>query len=153
MKYPKPWEIHYKTGETCLHHSQYEVVMSLWEDDFSDDNIEKIVCEGVEYTVDDMVNNVILTHLKTPQDIVWAFDVLQEKAKELGYPIALNAITSEPICLYYHDDITDRVLVDKALSNGTFKCPKCKEDLSPSDVRGYRYVCHNCDENFFECEV
>ena len=153
MKYPKPWEIHYKTGETCLHKSQYEVVMSLWEDDFSDDNIEKIVCEGVEYTVDDMVNNVILTHLKTPQDIVWAFEVLQEKAKELGYPIALNAITSEPICLYYHDDITDRVLVDKALSNGTFKCPKCKEDSSPSDVRGYRYVCHNCDENFFECEV
>lgn len=153
MKYPKPWEIHYKVGGVCRHHSQYEVIMSLWEDDFSDENIEKIVCEGIEYTVDDVVNNVILTHLKTPHDIVWAFEVLQEKAKELGYPICLNTITSVPACLYYHDDITDRVLVDKALSNETVKCPKCKEDLSPSDVRGYRYVCHNCDENFFECEV
>ena len=153
MKYPDIWEVHYKDGKISLHKSQHEVVMLLWEDDFTGKNIEKIVCKDVEYTVDNVINNVILTHLETPQDIVWAFDVLQEKAKELGYPIALNASTSEPLCLYYHDDITDRVLVDKALSNGTFKCPKCKEDLSPSDVRGYRYVCHNCDENFFECEV
>ena len=153
MKYPKPWEIHYKTGETCLHKSQYEVVMSLWEDDFSDDNIEKIVCEGIEYTVDDIVNNVILTHLKTPQDIVWAFDVLQEKAKELGCPICLNTVTSESLVLYYHDDYENRVLVDKVLSVDSKKCPKCHKRLSPSDVRGYHYVCHNCDENFFDCEV
>lgn len=41
----------------------------------------------------------------------------------------------------------------KFLATKKVKCPKCKGDLSPSDVRGYRYVCHNCDENFFECEV
>ena len=153
MKYPKPWEIHYKDGEVDYHHSQYEVIDSLWADDFTGKNIKKIVCEGKEYTVDDVVNNVILTHLKTPQDIVWAFDVLQEKAKELGCPICLNTITSNPLILYYHDDYENRVLVDKVLSNKRKECPKCKTLLEPSDVRGYQYVCTECDENFYENEA
>lgn len=33
------------------------------------------------------------------------------------------------------------------------KCPKCSELLYVSDVVGYPYVCLNCDENFYECEI
>lgn len=33
------------------------------------------------------------------------------------------------------------------------KCPKCGHHLFLSDVPGYEYVCPDCDENFFECEV
>lgn len=33
------------------------------------------------------------------------------------------------------------------------RCPKCSELLYVSDVVGYPYVCLNCDENFYECEI
>lgn len=33
------------------------------------------------------------------------------------------------------------------------KCPKCGGNLYPSDVVGYEYVCYECDENFYQCEV
>lgn len=33
------------------------------------------------------------------------------------------------------------------------KCPKCYGPLHESDVEGYDYVCLECDENFFECEL
>lgn len=33
------------------------------------------------------------------------------------------------------------------------ECPKCRGHLFLSDVPGYEYVCPECDENFFECEV
>lgn len=33
------------------------------------------------------------------------------------------------------------------------ECPKCGCYLFLSDVPGYEYVCPECDENFFECEV
>lgn len=33
------------------------------------------------------------------------------------------------------------------------RCPRCGEFLSPSDVEGYPFVCHECDENFFAFEA
>lgn len=33
------------------------------------------------------------------------------------------------------------------------KCPKCGEQMFISDLPQYDYVCYNCDENFFECEL
>ena len=32
-------------------------------------------------------------------------------------------------------------------------CPKCGSNLFFSDLPKYDYVCTNCDENFYECEV
>lgn len=32
-------------------------------------------------------------------------------------------------------------------------CPKCGRELDPSDVEGYRFVCHHCDENFYGFEA
>ena len=32
-------------------------------------------------------------------------------------------------------------------------CPKCGAPLSPSDIKGYEYVCYDCDENFYEFEA
>jgi acetyl-CoA carboxylase beta subunit len=32
-------------------------------------------------------------------------------------------------------------------------CPKCNNILYDTDVEGYEYVCLECDENFYECEV
>lgn len=32
-------------------------------------------------------------------------------------------------------------------------CPRCGRLLFYSDVSGYDYVCTECDENFYECEV
>lgn len=37
---------------------------------------------------------------------------------------------------------------------GTGKaCPRCGRELEPSDVAGYRYVCPDCDENFYSFEA
>lgn len=33
------------------------------------------------------------------------------------------------------------------------KCPKCGEQMFISDLPQYDYVCYNCDENFYECEL
>lgn len=44
------------------------------------------------------------------------------------------------------DLCSDLELTDK-------KCPKCYGPLHESDVEGYDYVCLECDENFFECEL
>ena len=32
-------------------------------------------------------------------------------------------------------------------------CPKCGRKLEPSDVDGYKFVCFNCDENFYGFEA
>ena len=32
-------------------------------------------------------------------------------------------------------------------------CPKCGDRLFLSDCPQYDYVCFNCDENFYKCEV
>ena len=32
-------------------------------------------------------------------------------------------------------------------------CPKCGRKLEPSDVDGYKFVCFNCDENFYSFEA
>lgn len=32
-------------------------------------------------------------------------------------------------------------------------CPHCKSYLFKSDLPQYDYVCQNCNENFYECEV
>lgn len=33
------------------------------------------------------------------------------------------------------------------------ECPRCRGTLYLSDVPQYEYVCPECDENFFECEI
>lgn len=33
------------------------------------------------------------------------------------------------------------------------KCPRCGKELRTTDVEGYAFVCHECDENFLEIEV
>lgn len=32
-------------------------------------------------------------------------------------------------------------------------CPRCHGKLLLSDLKQYDYVCPECDENFYECEV
>jgi len=39
----------------------------------------------------------------------------------------------------------------KHLTSG--KCPKCGKQLKTSDVKGYAFVCEECDENFYTLEV
>lgn len=32
-------------------------------------------------------------------------------------------------------------------------CPKCGHFLEPSDLKEYKFLCKNCDENFYSIEV
>ena len=43
-------------------------------------------------------------------------------------------------------DVIEKITTDK-------KCPKCGKTLYLSDLPQYDYVCAECDENFYECEV
>ena len=92
-----------------------------------------------------------LDEINDTQGIIDAFDKLNERAIALGTPICLNTETSTSLVLYFHDDYQDRILVDKYLSNLKRKCPHCGSLLAPSDVEGYAYVCHECDDFF--CHV
>lgn len=35
----------------------------------------------------------------------------------------------------------------------SYCCPKCGKPLSASDVEDYPFVCHECDENFYQFEA
>lgn len=99
------------------------------------------------------METITLGNLNTHQDVIDAFNQLQERAVAIGTPICLNTETSTFLELYYHDDYPNRILVDKFLSNLKRKCPRCGSILAPSDVEGYAYVCNKCDENFCHFEV
>ena len=32
-------------------------------------------------------------------------------------------------------------------------CPRCGQKLVKSDLKSYKYLCKNCDENFYNIEV
>jgi acetyl-CoA carboxylase beta subunit len=32
-------------------------------------------------------------------------------------------------------------------------CPRCGNNLYDTDIREYDFVCLECDENFYKCEV
>lgn len=42
---------------------------------------------------------------------------------------------------------------DEVNKHKNILCPKCKCDLVKSDLEDYDYLCNNCDENFYNCEV
>lgn len=42
--------------------------------------------------------------------------------------------------------IVEEITTDK-------KCPRCGSNLYCSDIEEYDYVCVECDENFYNCEV
>lgn len=51
------------------------------------------------------------------------------------------------------DNLTEIIsaIVEEITTNK--KCPRCGEILYCSDLPEYDYVCVECDENFYECEV
>ena len=63
--------------------------------------------ENLPYTRTDEEANKIIT------SIIEEFNTLARKAESLGYPIKLHVNSSESLCLYYHDDYPDMILVDK----------------------------------------
>jgi transposase-like protein len=44
-------------------------------------------------------------------------------------------------------------LTKKRYQNKKEKCPRCDNNLKDSDVKGYKFTCLNCDENFYNIEV
>ena len=44
-----------------------------------------------------------------------------------------------------------KALIDMLITEK--RCPHCGRPLLLSDLEQYDYVCSECDENFFECEV
>lgn len=39
------------------------------------------------------------------------------------------------------------------MSETVYRCPRCGKELDASDVEGYEFVCHECDENFYGFEA
>ena len=77
-------------------------------------------------------------------DVVNAFDYIQSLMKFVPKNDALREdyeYVIEPLSKFVSECLT------KA------KCPHCGRLLFYSDVEGYDYVCAECDENFYECEV
>ena len=77
-------------------------------------------------------------------DIIKAVDYINE----LGTFIPQN----NEVLDYFEDivrplvDVIDKCRTDK-------ECPHCGCYLFKSDLPQYDYVCAECDENFYECEV
>lgn len=91
------------------------------------------------------------------------YEIFQEAKCDLGLTDIINALNyidelrawlpkehglheyyleiTNPLAKFASDCITDK------------SCPKCGETLFCSDIAEYDYVCTECDENFYECEV
>ena len=104
---------------------------------------------------------------------VWSLEAALKEAYELGkrdgkeveetenyikFKEALvNTISAEALEDYILGNPDDLMMmnatdvIDKITTNK--KCPKCRRILYLSDLPQYDYVCTNCDENFYECEV
>lgn len=52
-----------------------------------------------------------------------------------------------------NDDLVDAVNKIVYELSTDKKCPHCDAPLYCSDLHDYNYVCVECDENFYECEV
>jgi hypothetical protein len=77
-------------------------------------------------------------------DIVNAFDYIQAVMKFVPQNDTLREdyeSVIKPLEQFVSQCLTDEV------------CPHCGRLLFCSDVEGYDYVCTECDENFYECEV
>ena len=96
-------------------------------------------------------STIELSNIKTPEDVIKAFEILQEKAKTFNSAICLDMFSSNPLKLQYNKDDSfkvNRITVDSHHSKGIRYCPRCGDPLYPSDVAGYENVCLSCDENF-----
>ena len=69
----------------------------------------------------------------------------------------VNTISAEALEEYVEGNPDDLMrmnaedVIEKITTNK--KCPKCGKILYLSDLPQYDYVCTECDENFYECEV
>ena len=52
--------------------------------------------------------------INTPQQVVERFEELKESAQGRGISIKLNTDSKEDLVLYYHEDYSNMVLVDKS---------------------------------------
>jgi NADH pyrophosphatase NudC (nudix superfamily) len=76
-----------------------------------------------------------------------------KKFKEaLGNTISVEAL--EDYVIGNPDDLMRMNAIDVIKKIATNKvCPRCGNLLYLSDLSQYDYVCTECDENFYECEV
>ncbi len=77
-------------------------------------------------------------------DIVNAFDYIQALMKFVPQDDELRENYEhviKPLDKFVAECLTDAV------------CPHCGRLLFYSDIEGYEYMCTECDENFYECEV
>ena len=77
-------------------------------------------------------------------DVVKAVDYINELSQ---------FIPSNNEVLDYMEDITQPLMnvIEKCRTDK--ECPHCGCFLFKSDLPQYDYVCAECDENFYECEV
>lgn len=59
---------------------------------------------------------------------------------------ALESRLSKTVMAGTFENILNRFKTDK-------KCPKCGKILYLSDLAEYDYLCTDCQENYFECEI
>ena len=67
-----------------------------------------------------------------------------ENYKRFRHVVDSNISITE--LLKFFEDLAEELQTEK-------KCPKCGQMLYCSDLPQYDYVCIECEENFYECEV
>lgn len=98
---------------------------------------------------EDIPDTINIKDINTMIDVIRAFNILQEKAKSIGFPMCLNKHTSNPIRFTASlGSKLHNITVDTKFSDAQEYCPRCFKLLYPSDVAGYNNVCCHCDENF-----
>lgn len=65
----------------------------------------------------------------------------------------IEGLSEDELKELMYDALMHYRMADKPPKLTSEKCPRCNGPLHTSDVRGYAYVCLECDENFYGIEV
>ena len=63
---------------------------------------------------------------------------------------AIDTLENSPVYIVGYDSTTN---VTKIKLDVTALCPRCSKELIKSDLPDYKYLCKNCEENFYGIEI
>ena len=131
-------------ADSLSHRAEYLAFAEQYDLPYQDDGLIATDC---------VYNNV--------SEYMWSTYVDEEQEETENYrkfkEVLANTISVQALEEYVSGDPDDlmRMNAEDVIKKITTqkKCPKCGRTLYLSDLPQYEYVCTECDENFYECEV
>lgn len=127
----------------------YNVINCVARGDYSDLFEEMIIEAEMEAELNEELSEIDIT--STDENGYETFGDVNNSSENMAVysaaTVVLDTLANEL------DEVLFPLRVLKERCATEVKCPVCGEFLYLSDLKQYDFVCPNCDENFFSCEI